>query len=206
MAIVATLVVLAGSRSPAEEGDAADQFGASVLSTPEDAATPSAVTVASSVEAFAPTDPPAAVAPTLSPVPVVAVQVTSLPSTSGRIVGVLAELVGVTVSGQACRDSVAVGGLCPSSRQGSWNFLLTFTDGATDGASAAGVIEWPGLGSTHAVEAQGSGSTIHFVETDALVEGQALTGCVYDIEWGAQAPSTGRWSCPDGSAGPFQLG
>ena len=111
-------------------------------------------------------------------------------------------IAGVSFVGQACRDSVASGGGCPDSQQGSWAFVLTFASVAPDGLAADGTLEWPELGSLHVISATTDGSMIRFVETAAISSGQALLGCEYDI---GNASASGRWSCPDGSAGPFEL-
>ncbi|MGB8861240.1 MAG: hypothetical protein WCC60_18425, partial [Ilumatobacteraceae bacterium] len=124
------------------------------------------------------------------------------PATTVPPQSLLATMVGAGITGQACRDSVASGGICPASQKGSWAFVLTVTSISSDAMAGDGTIEWPGLGSLHAISVTTDGNmTIHFVETEAIDAGQALLGCEYDIVVG----NSGRWSCPDGSAGPFEF-
>ena len=176
--------------------------------THEGGSTPSVTALAASTTVVAVTvtnvDPAAAPLVTTATATVEATvsPVTTVASVAQEAQTRLALIAGVSLVGQACRDSVASGGGCPDSQQGSWAFVLTFASVAPDGLAADGTLEWPELGSLHVISATTDGSMIRFVETAAISSGQALLGCQYDI---GAASATGRWSCPDGSAGPFEL-
>ena len=158
-----------------------------VVSTTLDLATTTEPSVTSSVPA---TTEPATVAPIPGPV------------TTAPPLSLLEAIIGIPQTGQACRDSVAINGTCPSSQKGSWAFVMTIVNVSSDVRVGDGTIEWLELGSLHAISVSTDGNmTINFVETAAIDSGQALLGCEYDITVG----NSGRWSCPDGSAGPFEF-
>ena len=158
----------------------------------------SSITSASTVPATTSTTAPATTAPATT-TPATASPTTAPPVTTPRLLQTLA---GRVVVGQACRAQVATDDICPPSQLGSWSFRIELSLVAGDGLSALGTVEWPELNSVHSIAMRTDGTTIHFEETEVVVDGDAQLGCVYDIDFDA---TSGWWTCPDGSAGPFQM-
>ncbi|SCY56816.1 hypothetical protein [Desulfoluna spongiiphila] len=83
-----------------------------------------------------------------------------------------------------------------SSRKDNWPFILTIKSFDASDGKWAGEMKWITLNAVHKVEGTIIGTMIRFKETDFIKKGNAIIGCVYNLDMDDnEIRLTGTWEC-----------